>query len=111
MQLAQAEAVGMVDDERVGVGDIKAGLDDGGAHEHVDVAVPEVAGSRRRAVARPSCRGLCRHAASGTSSWIFAATGGDVLHTVVHVEHLPTTQQLAPDGGADLGVRRRHRRR
>ena len=43
MQLAQAEAVGMVDDQRVGVGDIKAGFDDGGAYQHVDVAMPEVA--------------------------------------------------------------------
>ena len=34
----------------------------------------------------------------------FRRDGGDVLHTIVHVEHLPTTQQLAPDGGGDLRV-------
>ena len=103
MQLAQAEAVGMVDDQRVGVGDIKAGFDDGGAYQHVDVAMPEVADH--------TVKLFLPHLAVGYADMRFGhelvdfrRDGGDVLHTIVHVEHLPTTQQLAPDGGGDLRV-------
>ena len=72
MELAQAETVGMVDDQRVRIGDIKTGLDDCGTHEHVDVAMPEVADDLvelllpHLAVAMPTC-------ASGTSVWILSA--------------------------------------
>ena len=45
MQLRQAEVLGPVDDQRVGVGDIETGLDNRRTHEHIEVAVPESAPS------------------------------------------------------------------
>ena len=39
MKLAQAEPVGVFNNQGVGVGDVQAGLDDGGAHQHLNVPV------------------------------------------------------------------------
>ncbi len=36
VELAQAKAVGVFDDEGVGVGDVQTGFDDGGADQHLD---------------------------------------------------------------------------
>ena len=41
VQLGEAEQVGPLDDERVGVGDVDAGLHDGGGDEHVELLFPE----------------------------------------------------------------------
>ena len=41
VEIAQAEPVGAVDDDGVGVGNIEAALDDRGADEHVDLAFDE----------------------------------------------------------------------
>ncbi len=41
VQLRQAERVGALDDQRVGVGDVQAGLDDRRADQDVVLAVPE----------------------------------------------------------------------
>ncbi len=42
VQLREPVLVGAIDDERVRVGDVEAGLDDGGRDEHVELALPEV---------------------------------------------------------------------
>ena len=42
MEVAEPEVLGPVDDDGVGVGDVDAGLDDGGRDEHVVVVVGEV---------------------------------------------------------------------
>src|SRR5690606_22193322 len=42
VQLAEAVLVGRIDDERVRVRDVDAGLDDRGRHEHIELALPEV---------------------------------------------------------------------
>jgi hypothetical protein len=42
VQLRQAELVGAVDDDGVGVGDVDARLDDGRAHQHVEALLVEV---------------------------------------------------------------------
>ena len=42
VQLGQAEQVGALDDQRVGVGDVEAGLDDRGADQDVELLLPEV---------------------------------------------------------------------
>ena len=42
VELGEPEGVGALDDHRVGVGDVEAGLDDRGAHEHVEALLPEV---------------------------------------------------------------------
>ena len=103
VQLAQAEAVGMVHDQRVRVRDIQAGLDDRGAYEHVDVAVPEVADDLVEL--------LLPHLAVGGADLGFGhelldpgGHAGDVGHAVVHVKHLAAAQQLATDRRGDLRV-------
>ena len=42
VQLGEAEGVGALDDHRVGVGDVEAGLDDRRADQHVEALLPEV---------------------------------------------------------------------
>ena len=93
----------MVDDQRVRVRDIKASFDDRGAHQHVDVPVPEVANHLVEL--------LLTHLAMRDADVAFGHElvdlvrhGGDVLHAVVHVEHLPAAQQFAPHRGGDLRV-------
>ena len=41
VELGDAEAVGVHDHHHGGVGDVDADLDDGGGHQHVDLAGPE----------------------------------------------------------------------
>ncbi len=42
VELSQAQQIGPLHDERVGVGDVEAALDDGGGHQHVGVAAQEL---------------------------------------------------------------------
>ena len=42
VQVAQTEVLGVVDDDRIGVGDVDAVLDDGRRHQHVELPVDEV---------------------------------------------------------------------
>ena len=42
VKLRQAKGVGAIHDERIRVGDVQAGLDDGRTHEDVELVVPEV---------------------------------------------------------------------
>ena len=55
VQLGEAEPVRPVDDERVRVGDVQAGLHDGGADQDVSGALPEI-GDDLFKRARPSAR-------------------------------------------------------
>ena len=103
MELAQAETVGMVDDQRVRIGDIKTGLDDCGTHEHVDVAMPEVADDLVEL--------LLPHLAVGDADVRLGhqrvdlvGDGRDVLHTIVDIEHLAASQQFAAYGCGDLRI-------
>ena len=103
MKLAQAETVGMVDDQRVRVGYVKTRFDDRGAHEHVDVTMPEVADDLVKL--------LLTHLAVGDADVRFGhqrmdlvGDGRDVLHAIVHVEHLAAAQQFAAHRRGDLRV-------
>ena len=103
MELAQAETVGMVDDQRVRIGDIKTGLDDCGTHEHVYVAMPEVADDLVEL--------LLPHLAVGDADVRLGhqrvdlvGDGRDVLHTIVDIEHLAASQQFAAYGCGDLRI-------
>ena len=103
MELAQAETVGMVDDQRVRIGDIKTGLDDCGTHEHVDVAMPEAADDLVEL--------LLPHLAVGDADVRLGhqrvdlvGDGRDVLHTIVDIEHLAASQQFAAYGCGDLRI-------
>ena len=101
MQLAEAEAVGALDDQGVGVGDVQAGLDDRGADEHVELLVPEVEDDLLEPV-------LAHLAVGGGDAGLghqLADAGGGPLdrgHLVVDEEDLALAQQLAPDRRGDL---------
>ena len=42
MELREAEFVGVLDNEGVAVGHVHSGLDDGGRHQHIDIAVDKI---------------------------------------------------------------------
>ena len=103
MQLAQAEAVSVLDDQGVGVGDIQTSFNDGGAHQHLNV---------------PLCHGLHhipqsilphlsvgnRHGDSGNP---FADGPGALVNgigAVVQVIDLPPPLHLPADGIVQNGV-------
>ena len=97
VELAEAEQVGPVDDERVHRRHVDARLDDRRADEHVVLALPEVEHDllERALVHLPVGDGDARLGHE------LADVGGDaldVLHAVVHEEHLALAQQLAADG-------------
>ena len=103
MKLAQAEHVGSVDDEGVHRRHVDAGLDDRGAHEHVEPAFPEVDdGLLERAFVHLS---VCdRDARFGHEIADLGRDLLDVLHAVVHEEDLTLAQQLTANRLADRAV-------
>ncbi len=100
VELRQAEAVGVVDDDRVDVGDVEAGLDDRRADEDVGAGLGEVEHDvfelvlRHLAVADEDV-GLGHDVAQ------LAGDELDVVHAVVDEEDLAAAVQLAEDGLAD----------
>ena len=104
VELGQAEGVGAVHDEGVRVGDVQAGFDDGRAHEDVELVVPEVLDDGLELMLVHLAVGGA-HARLGDQLGDVGGDRGDGVDAVVHVEHLAVAQELAPDRGADLGVR------
>ena len=103
VELREAEQVGAVDDERVHRRHVEAALDDRRAHEHVELVLPELL----HHTLEPALVHLAVRDRDPRLGHELAHVGGDVLdvlHAVVHVEHLALAQQLAPD-------RLRHRTR
>lgn len=96
VQLAQAEAVGPVEDQRVGVGDVQAGLDDRRADEDVEAPLPEVEDDLLEPV-------LAHLAVGGLDAGLrheLTDAGGrplDRADVVVDVEDLPLAHELAVD--------------
>ena len=98
MELGEAHAVRVLDDEGVDVGDVDAGLDDGGAHQHVrlpvhhglhdggELLLPHAAVAHRHPCLLP------QH--------LLDAGGGeiDALHPVVEVVDLAAPAQLPAHG-------------
>ena len=103
VELREAEQVGTVDDERVHRRHVDAALDDRGAHEHVELVLPEVHHD-------PLEAGLVhlpvrdRDARLRDQRAHLFGDELDVAHTVVHVEHLALAEQLPPDGLGDRAV-------
>ena len=96
MHLAEAEQVGALDDERVDRGHVDAALDDGGAHQHVVAALPEVdhdlfEGAFVHLAVGDRDAGLGHELAQRLGALL------DALHAVVHAEHLALAEQLATD--------------
>ena len=82
MQLAQAETVGMIDDQRVRIRNIKTGFDDRGTHQHIDVPMPEIADHLvKLLLAHLAVRDA--DMAFGNEIMDLVGHGGDVLHTVM----------------------------
>ena len=96
VQLAEAEQVGALDDERVHGRHVDARLDDRRAHEDVEAAVPEVDDDLLQ-------RALVHLAVGDGDARLghqLAQAGGGVLdraHPVVDPEHLALAEQLAAD--------------
>jgi hypothetical protein len=103
VELSQPERVGPGDEHGVRVGDVEAGLDDGGAHQDVELARVEVEhdplqhalGHLAMTDGHPGARDQTAHPGRGPL---------DGLDPVVDVEHLPAAVDLAQDGVAHQPV-------
>src|SRR5699024_7152722 len=96
VQLGKAQIVRVLDDERIRVRNIDAGLDDGRADQNIDFAV------RHRVHDRGDL--LLRHFAvydadARVRQALLQLAGAplDGFHAVVQVVHLPAAGQLAPN--------------
>ena len=97
VELAQAEPVGVFDDQGVGVGDVQTGFNDGGAHQHLNVPF--------RHGLHHVAQGVFSHLSVGhahpqTGNPPLEGTGTlvDGLRAVVQVVHLPAPLHLPADG-------------
>lgn len=105
MKIAQAEILGIIDDDRIGIGNVDAVFDDRGRNQHVELPVDKihnqlfelfgrhlaVADSHPRPGAEPSNHTLKRH---------------QILHPVVDEIDLSAPIQLGIDGVADNLLRK-----
>ena len=96
VQIAHAELVRVVDDHRIGIGDIQSGFDDVGADEHVVFLIDKAQQYPFQlfTVHLPVGAG---HIHIGAEA---AHHGGDVaeaFHAIVHEENLPTAIDLVVD--------------
>ena len=103
VELRETIAVGMVDDERVRIGDVDAGLDDRRAHEHVVLLLPEVDDDLFEPVLVHLAVGD-RDARLGDELGQVRGDGLDVADPVVDVKDLPFAHEFAADRGLDLLV-------
>ena len=97
VQLAKAEAMRVLHHQGVDGGHVDAALDDGGTHEHVELAVPKIDhGSLEECfVHLAMCKG---DAGLGHQTTQLLGALFDGFHAVVHPEHLTLAQQLAANG-------------
>ena len=103
VQLRQAHPVGAVDNQGVRGRHVDAGLHDGGADQHVDVAFPEV----EHHLLQVAFRHLAMRGDDGRLRHRLAQLSGhllDVLHPVVDEEDLPLTSQFTTDRGSHLSL-------
>ena len=103
MQVGEAEAVALVDEDRVDVGDVDARFNNRGRHEDVDLAVEEPNHDVFELVlGHLPVRDL------GDGLWHdrveLLADDVDVLDSVVDEVDLPLAVELAQDGFANLGA-------
>ena len=103
VQLAEPVLVGAVDDQRVRVGDVEAGLDDGRRDEHVELALPEV--DHDLLEGRLGHLAV-RHGDARLGHELGELRGDpvDARDAVVHEEDLALAQQLAADRRGHLLV-------
>ena len=96
VELTEPQQVGTVDDQRVDRGHVDARLDDGGADQHVELALPEVEHDLLEGALVHLAVGH-RDAGLGHELAQLAGDVLDVLHPVVHEEHLALAEQLTAD--------------
>ena len=101
VEIGQAEAIGAVDDDRVGVRNIEAALDDRGANEHVDLAGDEALHDVFQLVRVHLAVADVDARASGQSSAILSRTCSIDLDAVVQEINLALPLELAVDRVAD----------
>ena len=100
MELGQAVAVGGLHDEGVHVGDVDARLDDGGAHQDVDLPVGHALHDLAQLVLIHLSVGH-GDPRLGDALGELRGGAGDGLHMVVQVVDLPAPGQLPVDGVVD----------
>ena len=100
VQLGEPELVRSFDDDRIGVGDVDTVLDDGRAHQHVELTVIEVthdllefAFGHLSVTDTDACLG---HHLGDLFRRLF-----DGPHFIVQIEHLSAAHEFAADGFAD----------
>ena len=101
VQLGEAVALGVFDDDGVGQRNVEAVFDDGGGDEHVVFVAHEAQQHALQFRPRPSARGPRRCGRCGTSSWIAGGAREDGIDAVVDEVDLAAAAQLLLDGGAD----------
>ena len=98
MQLAQPHVVRVLDDQRIDVGDVDSGLDNGGADQHVDLTL----GHTGHHVAELALGHLAVGRLDGNvlAQQVTETGGGgiDAVHPIVQVIHLSAPAQLPADG-------------
>ena len=105
VELREPEHVGAVDHQRVDGRHVETALDDRRAHEHVVLVLPELLhDALEPALVHLPVRD--RDARFGNEPLHVVGDVRDVVHAVVHVEHLTFAQQLAPDRLATPRARR-----
>ncbi len=95
VQLGQAHAVGILNDQGVAVAHVDAGFNQGGADQHVDLAVQQLLPNRELLLghlAVGNAHPRTRHQLAAWRRWL------DGVHPVVQVVHLPAPGQLLFDG-------------
>ena len=101
VQVGQAVAVGLVDEDRVGIGNVEAAFDDRRRQQQVELVRRRSRPSPLPARPRASGRGRCAMRASGTICRSRLATISMSLHAVVDEVDLPAAVQFAQDRVAD----------
>ena len=96
MQVAQADVLGLVDNDGIGVGDVQAVLDDGRAQKHIIIAADEVQHPVFQFLGfHLSVRDTDAHI--GNQPVEYLVDGGEFLHLVVQEEYLPSPVKFVVD--------------
>ena len=104
VELGQAKALGVLDDQRVGARVVDAALDDGSGYQDVYLVLLE---AQHHVLDLAGAHLAVRHANAGLWCGLHHAGNGvvDGRHTVAHVVDLPLALQLVANSGRDqIGV-------
>src|SRR5688572_10225303 len=100
VEVAEAEAVGAINDYGVGVRDVDATLDDRRGEQHVSIAVDEL-GHHFLQIIGVHLAVADEHARLGHERAEPPSNSIDVKHAIVEIEDLAAAVELALDGIAD----------